>query len=71
VLQRTDESARLLNATNESSVFDLAGNREPYTNRDGGVFAYTLANAANEYATINTPPIGWRNSMRSRFVRGW
>ncbi|NLF17472.1 MAG: hypothetical protein GX595_09460, partial [Lentisphaerae bacterium] len=37
---------------NESSVFDLAGNRESYTDRAGSTTAYTLANTANEYATI-------------------
>ncbi len=37
----------------ESTTFDRLGNREVHVNRQGQTTEYTLANPANEYATIN------------------
>lgn len=51
-LNRLTNTAYAQTGTNESSTLDLVGNRESYTDRAGAATAYTLANAANEYATV-------------------
>ncbi len=52
-LDRLTQTAYAETGTTDSTTLDLVGNRESSTDRAGSTFAYALANAANEYATIN------------------
>lgn len=47
----------------ETNVLDLVGNREHYTPRTGPTTDYTLANAANEYATVDPDGPGGNQAL--------
>lgn len=51
-LNRLTVTNFLATSETESQTLDRVGNRESHTPRGGSPTAYTLANAANEYATI-------------------
>ncbi|MFQ5493854.1 MAG: dockerin type I domain-containing protein, partial [Phycisphaerae bacterium] len=52
-LSRLTQTDYLATAEAESVVLDRVGNREQHTASHGSLTDYVLANAANEYATIN------------------
>ncbi|MBN1491421.1 MAG: RHS repeat protein, partial [Phycisphaerae bacterium] len=51
-LSRLTDTYYAETGTHEHTTLDLVGNREQYTSRDGEQIDYTLANPANQYATI-------------------
>ncbi|HNU46523.1 MAG TPA: hypothetical protein PKH26_14650, partial [Phycisphaerae bacterium] len=58
-LSRLTATEYLENGQVESSVFDRVGNRESHVDRAGTATTYTLANAANEYATVGGSPVAY------------